>query len=154
MNLHDDFIEFISLLIEHEVEFIIVGAHALGFYGIPRATGDFDFWIRQTKDNAKKVIGVITEYFGTSLELSEIDILDDETIQFGVQPVRIDLIKKLTGVSNDELWETKVTGLFAGFNVYFISKKLFIKNKQTTGRHKDIADANILLDYDAKIGKQ
>jgi hypothetical protein len=148
MKLHEDFIEFIHTMIEHEVDFIVVGAHAMGFYGIPRATGDFDFWIRQTGENAVKVLKVIEHYFGTTLGLSKDDILDDDTIQFGVQPVRIDLIKKLTGISNKELWERRVKGRFADVDLYFINKELLIKNKKATGRHKDIADVNILIDYD------
>lgn len=150
MKLHSDFIEFIHELVYHNVEFIIVGAHALGFYGLPRATGDFDFWIRRTNDNAKKTLKAIEKYFGTAMGLTEGDILDDETIQFGVQPVRIDLLKKLSGVSNEEIWNTKVSGKFAGFDLFFISRELLIKNKKATGRHKDIADANILLDFEKK----
>jgi hypothetical protein len=154
MKLHEDFIEFILIMIQHEVEFIVVGAHAMGFYGIPRATGDFDFWIRQTRDNAIKVIEVIEQYFGTTMGLSEEDVLDDETIQFGVQPVRIDLLKKLTGISNQEIWDRRVKGRFADFDLYFISKELLIKNKKATGRHKDIADANILIDYHRKQNEE
>lgn len=153
MNLHEDFIEFILLMLQNDVEFIVVGAHALGFYGIPRATGDFDFWIRQTEKNAINLLNTIEQYFGTTMGLSKNDFLDDDTIQFGVQPIRIDLIKKLTGVSNQELWDTKVKGRFADFELFFISKDLLIKNKQATGRHKDIADANMLLDYDREHGE-
>ena len=151
MKLHSDFIDFIQEMIDNDVEFVIVGAHALGFYGIPRATGDFDFWIRPTKTNAQKVLKTIEKYFGTTLGLTEADIIDDDTIQFGVQPVRIDLIKKLSGVSNEEIWTNRVSGTFAGFDVFFISKDILIKNKKATGRHKDIADVKILTDYDESL---
>ena len=148
MELHSDFIDFIGLMVKHEVEFVIVGAHALGFYGLPRATGVFDFWNRTTEENAEKILTVINDYFGTTMGLNIKDILDEETIQFGVQPVRVDLIKNLTGISNEDLWDTRVAGNFADFNLYFINRDLFIKNKKATGRHKDLADANILLDYE------
>jgi hypothetical protein len=29
----------------NDVRFLVVGTHALGAYGYPRATGDFDIWV-------------------------------------------------------------------------------------------------------------
>ncbi len=34
--------DFKELLNQHEVEYLIVGGYALGIYGYPRYTGDFD----------------------------------------------------------------------------------------------------------------
>ncbi len=122
----------------------------MGFYGMPRATGDIDIWIKPSEVNAKNLLLVIKEFFGTDFDYTAADLLDDETIQFGVQPVRIDLIKTLSGVSNEELWNTKIKGRFADYDVYFISRELFIKNKKASGRRKDLFDAETLLDFDAK----
>ncbi len=150
MNLHEDFLEFIRTLIENDVEFVIVGAHAMGFYGMPRATGDIDIWIRKSDMNARNMLKTLEDIFGTTMGYTGEDFQDDDTIQFGVQPVRIDILKKLTGVSNTEIWDTRVQGAFADCEVYFISRELFIKNKKATGRKKDLLDAEILLDYDIK----
>ena len=148
MNLHEDFVDFIKNLLDNQVEFVIVGAHAMGFYGMPRATGDIDIWIQKSERNAGRVLKAIEDFFGTTMGYTIEDFMDDDTIQFGVQPVRIDMLKKLTGVSNTEIWETRVKGTFADCDVYFINKDLFIKNKKTTGRKKDLLDAEILLDID------
>jgi hypothetical protein len=37
-----------------EAEYLVVGIHTLAIYGTPRATGDFDIWIRPTKENAER----------------------------------------------------------------------------------------------------
>jgi hypothetical protein len=37
-----DFIDFIELLHKYEVDYMIIGAHALAFHGRPRHTGDLD----------------------------------------------------------------------------------------------------------------
>jgi hypothetical protein len=40
-----DFREFVRLLIENKVEYLIVGGYAVGIHGHPRYTGDLDIWI-------------------------------------------------------------------------------------------------------------
>jgi len=40
--------------LEGKVEFILVGAYALGAHGYPRATGDIDIWIKADENNSKK----------------------------------------------------------------------------------------------------
>lgn len=48
-----DFIEFIEFLNKYEVEYMVVGAHALAFHGRPRHTGDLDIWINPLKMQEK-----------------------------------------------------------------------------------------------------
>ncbi len=40
----------------HNVEYLIVGAHALATHGHVRATKDFDPWVRPEESNAQKVL--------------------------------------------------------------------------------------------------
>ena len=46
MTLLPDWREFIELLTAHAVEYVVVGAWARAFHGIPRSTGDIDFFVR------------------------------------------------------------------------------------------------------------
>ena len=41
-KLQADLREFIALLNSHDVEYIVVGGHAVAFHGYPRFTGDMD----------------------------------------------------------------------------------------------------------------
>ncbi len=52
--LNEDYKEMLQLLLEEQVDFIIVGAYALGAHGYPRATGDIDIWVKP--NNTKQVI--------------------------------------------------------------------------------------------------
>jgi hypothetical protein len=38
-----DFKEFLQLLNDHHVEYLLVGGYAVAYYGYPRATGDIAF---------------------------------------------------------------------------------------------------------------
>jgi hypothetical protein len=51
--------EFIELLISSGVDFIIIGGHAVAFHGHPRFTGDIDFLVRSTPENAERIIATL-----------------------------------------------------------------------------------------------
>jgi hypothetical protein len=48
-----DFDEFFGSLIDHGVEFLVVGAYALAFHGVPRYTGEIDVFVRPDAENAQ-----------------------------------------------------------------------------------------------------
>ena len=56
MDLAPDFDEFCALLTAREIEFVVVGAHALAFHGAPRFTGDLDVLVRPTEDNGRRLL--------------------------------------------------------------------------------------------------
>jgi hypothetical protein len=42
MEIHQDYRELLELLNAHNVKYVIVGAYALAFHGLPRYIGDLD----------------------------------------------------------------------------------------------------------------
>jgi hypothetical protein len=50
--LSKDFREFIELLNENEVKYLVVGGYAVAFHGHPRYTKDLDVWVESSPDNA------------------------------------------------------------------------------------------------------
>jgi len=136
-----DFIDFIDLLNQHCVKYMVVGAHALSFHGRPRYTGDLDIWIRPSSENAVKMVKVLADFGFASLGLSESDFLKENYItQLGYPPLRIDIINTISGVEFDVADENKIIGEVDGMFVNFINVDDFIKNKQATGRPKDLGD--------------
>jgi hypothetical protein len=88
-----DFVDFIQLLNDHKVEYLVVGAHALSFHGRPRHTGDLDIWINPKGENPKKVITALKDFGFESLNLTYSDFLKENTVtQLGYPPLRIDLL--------------------------------------------------------------
>lgn len=146
LYLHPDFADFLECLQKFQVDFLIVGAFALAKLGYPRGTGDIDIWIKPEKENAQNALKGISEFGMASLNLSIEDILSGDVIQMGFPPIRIDLMSKLTGVSTEEIWASRQEGKLEKFNVFFLSKEVFIKNKKAIGRHKDLADIESLMD--------
>lgn len=55
IQLPPNFKEFLKLLNEYKVEYLLVGGYAVGYYGYPRATADMDIWIAMQPKNAEKM---------------------------------------------------------------------------------------------------
>ncbi len=144
MKIHSDFNDFVAALNKNDVQYVIVGSIALAFHGCPRATGDIDFWIRPTSSNARNLLKAINDFGFGKLDISEDDVLSDNIIQLGYPPVRIDLISALDGLTSEEIWESRQAGKFGDHDAHYIGKENFIKNKRTLGRHKDLADLELL----------
>lgn len=144
MKVHADFNDFVAALNNNKVEYVIVGSFALAYHGYPRATGDIDFWIHPTSLNVKALLKALYDFgFGES-EISEGDIMSRNIIQLGYPPVRIDLITILDGLSQEEIWESREKGKFGDHDVCYLGREAFIRNKRALGRHKDLADLELL----------
>jgi hypothetical protein len=141
MIFEKDFIDFIELLNLHMVDYMIVGAHALAYHGRPRHTGDLDIWIKPSEENASKMVAVLKDFGFGSLGLSEHDFLKENYVtQLGYPPLRIDILNAISGVEFDDAYANKVEGEIDDLAVKFINVTEFIKNKEASGRKKDLGD--------------
>ena len=53
--LNPDFRDLLISLSDAQAEFVIVGAFAVAFHGVPRATGDIDVLVRPSRINAERI---------------------------------------------------------------------------------------------------
>lgn len=143
--LNQDFKEFIALLNNNGVRYLVVGGYAVAVHGHPRYTKDLDVWIELNPQNAANVIKALDQFgFGT-LGLKVDDFLvPDQVIQLGLAPNRIDLFVSLEGVEFKECYESKFEVLIDETTVNFIDIENLKKNKKATGRLQDLADVENL----------
>lgn len=73
MKLSQNFREFIQLLNEKSVRYLVVGGYAVNLHGYPRYTKDLDFWIWTGGDNIKNLLAAISDFGFGSLGLTESD---------------------------------------------------------------------------------
>ena len=143
--LNNDYKEMLQLLKRNEAQFLVIGAYAMGAYGYPRATGDMDIWIMSSGENSRKVFDALKEFGAPLSQINETTFAGRDIIfQIGVAPRRIDIITTIDGLEFEQAWQRRVEIDIDGLNVPFISKPDLIKNKESTGREKDILDAKIL----------
>lgn len=148
MKLEKDYEEFIVLLNDHEVQYLIVGAYAVSYYARPRNTGDIDFFINNSDENIKQLLKVLQKFGFGALDLTQEDLSgDDKILQLGYEPVRIDIMTGISGVSFEEAFSNREQGKLGSQIVNFISLDDLIINKRASNRTKDKADAELLVQY-------
>lgn len=145
MRIEKDYEDLLRLLNYHKVKYCIVGAYAVAFHKRPKYTKDIDILVEPSILNAKKIIQVLIDFGFESLKLTEEDFTKHgNIIQLGYEPIRVDFLTSITGVSFLDVWKNKSTGKYGKENVFFIGKKELIKNKQQTGRKQDLIDLDLM----------
>lgn len=145
-KLSSDLSEFIALLNSHRVEYLIVGGHAVAYHGHPRFTGDIDFLLRPSTENANLVISALGDFGFGALALKAADlIVPGQVVQLGRPPNRIDLLTSISGVEFDEAWSSRISAILGGEAVNFLGWDALLRNKEASGRDKDSVDLKRLL---------
>jgi hypothetical protein len=125
----------------HKIKYLVVGGYAVTVHGYPRYTNDIDIWIWIDKANAENLIMVLKDFGFGSLDISTDDFLNpNKVIQLGYPPNRIDLLTSISGVEFEDCYPKRVTIEIRGIKIDFIDIDNLKKNKQASGRHKDLND--------------
>ena len=148
MELDPDFKEFIALLNEHGVEYLLVGGYAVALHGYVRNTSDIDIWIRHTRDNADRMMRVIVQFGFGEVGLTAQDFeRENAVIQLGYPPHRIDIVTTPDGVDFEECFRKKESiEISKGVPLYYIDRENLKKNKRASGRSQDLADLEHLTE--------
>lgn len=146
MPLNSDLREFLESLNSNEVKYLVVGGYAVGFHGAPRYTGDLDVVVEKSSDNAARVMQTLMTFGFGNIGLGNEDFLrPNHVVQLGHPPNRIDILTGISGVTFEEAWNSRVQGELDGVPVNFIGREQLIRNKQSSGRSQDLADAEKLV---------
>jgi len=140
-----DFNAFLKLLNAHGVEYLLVGGYAVGLHGYPRPTGDIDFWIATSTENAHRVIRVIREFGFAVPDLDPSLITEEKRIlRMGLPPTRIEVISTISGLTFEACYPRRVESELDGVKVSLIHLEDLKANKRASGREKDIIDLKYL----------
>ena len=140
-QLNQDFLAFIGLLEEERVDYLVVGGYAVGLHGFPRYTGDMDFFVAISEENAAKILRVFEKFGFGGIGLTADDFLQaDFVVEIGREPRKIQILTGIDGVHFHECFGRKLNIEISGINVKFIGKEDLILNKAASGRPKDRID--------------
>jgi hypothetical protein len=144
----DDWFEVLVALEREGARFLVIGAHALALYGVPRGTQDLDVWVDPEPANAERVWRALVR-FGAPLATLDVSVADlsmsGQVIQIGVPPNRIDVLTSVTGVpSFADAWTGRLLHPVRGQPMPFLGRDALVATKRATGRLKDQADLEAL----------
>jgi len=127
--------------LDHNVEFLLVGAYALSAHGLIRATCDIDLFVNPTLENSEKVYAALLQ-FGAPLNEVNAHAFEEKGIvfQIGVIPRRIDIITQIDGVSFNQCWQNREYIHCNNLKIPIICIDDLLLNKSASGRTKDKAD--------------
>lgn len=151
MELPPDWNAFIASLCSNGVRFLVVGAHALAAHGRPRATQDLDILVEPTEENAKR-LGIALREFGFPALANEASAFAkrNRMATLGREPLRIDVMTSISGVSFRSAWQNRVIVRFGDHEVGVLGKVELARNKLASGRTKDLLDIALLRELDGE----
>lgn len=140
-----------QLLNQNQVKYLLVGGYAVMKYTEPFYTKDIDVWVEATPENAKRTFQALVQFGAPLADLTVQDLTQDHTVfQFGMAPVRVDVMTTIDAVAFQDAWNQRVQTHLGGIPIPIISLAHLIRNKEAAGRDSD----RIHLDRLRKYGKE
>jgi len=138
VELNPDFRDLLRLLNQNDVKYLMVGSYAVMKYTEPFYTKDMDIWIDASPENAQRTYRALTQFGAPLADLSVDDLTHELTVfQFGIAPVRVDVMTSIDAVTFDTAWQQRVQTLLSGIPISIISLPDLIRNKEAAGRDSD-----------------
>jgi Nucleotidyl transferase AbiEii toxin, Type IV TA system len=130
------------------LEYVLIGATAMGFHGVVRATEDIDLVIRATPENVEKLRAALASVYADPQidEIATADLLGDYPAVRYYPPtgdLYFDVITRLGTAVTFESVDSE-TKLVAGISVPVATPAALYRMKRHTVRAKDHQDAAAL----------
>ena len=137
-----DLVDFVRALNDAGAKFLIVGGHAVGFHGHPRATKDLDVWIGDDPNN-RAAAGAALQAFGAPRMIFEglQSAKPDEFVRFGIPPACIDILQRIPGLDDfEQAYGRRVTIEENDITFPVIGRDDLLRAKRAAGRQVDLQD--------------
>ncbi len=145
LELPKDFREFLKLLSDHRVKYLLVGGYSVAFHGYTRTTNDIDVWVPKDSENAVRLISALEEFgFGMPELKPELFLEPDQIVRLGIEPLRIEITTTIDGVDFDDCYNRRIESGLHGVPVVVIELGDLKINKRSAGRRKDLIDVDEL----------
>jgi len=135
-------LDFLKLLNQYQVEYMVIGGHAVNFYGYNRSTGDLDVWINKGKGNKESLIKAILD-FGYNTDQLE-DFPANELMMFSLGSKstfgHIEITNQIAGLRFTDAFLNKKNEVFEEIPINLIDYQDLLKTKKAAGRFKDLDD--------------
>ncbi|KAA5537074.1 hypothetical protein F0919_05205 [Taibaiella lutea] len=127
-----------------QVKYLIVGGFAVNRYGFNRTTGDFDIYLKDSDINRRQLIKALD-----AMGYGQFEMLMDVPIIAGYCEIMMDdgmyadLMTDIPGLEQpefDKYFDMATVDNMDGYVVRYLHYNHLIRNKEATGRTKDLLD--------------
>ncbi len=146
---HDEIIRVLRAFEDAGLEYVLIGATAMGFHGVVRATEDLDLFIRATTENIERLrTALLQAYDGDPSvnDISSADLLGDYPAVRYFPPsgdLYFDILTRLGEFASFDTVESEIKEV-QGTKVKVATPLALYRLKKGTIRAQDQADAAIL----------
>ncbi len=145
---NEDFQDFIRVLNDCEVQYILVGAYSVILHGYARTTGDMDIWVNPTAENYQRLVKAFNQFGLPIFDMTLTKFLqteDYDVFTFGRPPVCIEILTKVKGLFFENAYKGAEWFEIEGdLQVRALRFSDLITAKKAAGRAKDIDDIDNL----------
>jgi len=152
----DEIIRVLQAFEAAGLEYVLIGAAAMGFHGLVRATEDLDLFIRATPENIERLRSALRQAYDDDPQVDEIssaDLLGEYPAVRYFPPtgdLYFDVLTRLEEVASFETVDTEIKEV-QGTKVRIATPLALYRMKKGTVREKDHVDAAALKErFDLK----
>ncbi|MBI1808121.1 MAG: nucleotidyltransferase [Ignavibacteria bacterium] len=127
-------------LLDHKVQFLVIGAWALPAYGYKRYTGDIDIFINATRTNAQHTMQALLAIGYEVVRDTTLEMFLSKKVLIRQYALETDIHPFVKGLEFLNAWKHKMKIEIEGVKVYVPSLDDMIKMKKAAGRDKDKLD--------------
>ena len=143
--MEDTYLNFIRLLNEEGIEYVVIGGHAVILHGYIRATTDLDLLIATSTENANRMLTVMLKFGFGPYDFDLKDFIQKPSgVSFTMNFDKIEILTEVLGITFEECYKNHVVVELDGVPVRMLGLSDLIKSKRATGRAKDLADLDNL----------
>ena len=140
-----DFRDFLEILTELKVRYMVVGGWAVGLHGWPRLTRDIDIWVAVDAENANAIRQALQNFHAPGpIPDDFFDSAEKNIYYMGIPPTRIEVISAIDGVEFEDCFKKRKLVDHDGLSISIIGFEDLLVNKRASGRPIDLADLSDL----------
>jgi hypothetical protein len=131
----------------HGVDFVLIGGHAVVFYGVRRTTGDIDILVRPTLENGTRIIKAFKDLKLELVDIIPADFTKEQVFSFGMEPDAVDILTFSRGVSLEQIFANCTTTKIDKHLLKIIDIRDLLANKESLNRNpeKNLVDQQDIL---------
>ncbi|CAD5255399.1 MULTISPECIES: hypothetical protein [unclassified Imperialibacter] len=139
-----EFLKVIDSLNNHQVLYMVIGGFAVNYYGHSRVTGDINLYLKDSLENRQNLINAIESLgYGRFESLLSVPMIAGYCEIMMDDGMYVDLMTQIPGIDPlafDADREQCEKAIIQGVPVFYIGFRQLLKNKESTGRNKDLLD--------------